>query len=84
MGEYLKKGQQVFVEGSLQTRSWDKDGQKHYMTEIKAFSVQFLGKKGDGAARTDEPPAYDQTPNETQATPTDTPQPGSSEEDLPF
>lgn len=49
MGEYLKKGQQVYVEGRLQTRSWDDDkGQKRYITEIVALSVQFLGRKGDG------------------------------------
>ena len=50
MGEYLKKGQQVYVEGKLQTRSWDDDkGAKRYITEVVAFSVQFLGTKGDKA-----------------------------------
>jgi single-strand DNA-binding protein len=48
--EYLKKGQQVFVEGKLQTRTWDKDGQKHYMTEIVVFNFQMLGRKADGSA----------------------------------
>ena len=48
--EYLKKGQQVFVEGKLQTRTWDKDGQKHYMTEIVVFNFQMLGRKADGGA----------------------------------
>lgn len=42
--QYLAKGRQAFVEGALQTRSWDgKDGQKRYTTEINAKSVQFLG-----------------------------------------
>ncbi len=43
-GQYLKKGRQVYVEGYLQTRSWeDKDGQKRYTTEVVARIVQFLG-----------------------------------------
>lgn len=48
--QYLKKGQQIFVEGKLQTRSWDKDGHKHYMTEIVVINFQMLGVKGDGAS----------------------------------
>lgn len=45
-GEYLKKGRQVYVEGRLQTRSWqDKSGNKRYTTEIIANSVQFLGSQ---------------------------------------
>ncbi len=47
--KYLRKGSQVFVEGSLATRSWeDKDGQKRYMTEIRAQNVRFLDRKGEG------------------------------------
>lgn len=43
-GKYLSKGRQCYVEGRLQTRSWeDKDGQKRYTTEIVANTVQFLG-----------------------------------------
>lgn len=44
--QYLKKGQQVLVEGRLQTRSWDKDGAKQYRTEIVADRVQFGSKTG--------------------------------------
>src|SRR5882724_756615 len=40
-GQYLKKGSPAYVEGRIQTRSWDKDGQKHYRTEIVAERVQF-------------------------------------------
>lgn len=47
---YLAKGRQVYVEGRLRTRSYDKDGVKHYATEIIADVVQFLGGKGDGGA----------------------------------
>lgn len=48
-GQYLSKGSQVYVEGKLQTRSWEKDGVKRYTTEIVASTVQFLGggKGGD-------------------------------------
>jgi len=42
--QYLGKGRQAYVEGRLQTRSWDdKEGKKHYTTEINAATVQFLG-----------------------------------------
>ena len=47
-GEYLSKGRQIYVEGSLQTRSWeDRDGNKRYSTEVKARDVVFLSG-GDG------------------------------------
>jgi single-strand DNA-binding protein len=46
-GEYLSKGRQVYVEGKLQTRSWEQDGVTRYMTEIVATDVQFLGGRDD-------------------------------------
>jgi single-strand DNA-binding protein len=50
-GQYLAKGRQVFVEGSIHTRNYDdKDGNKKYITEITARDVRFLG--GGGGART--------------------------------
>jgi single-strand DNA-binding protein len=45
-GEYLKKGAQVYIEGSLRTRSYDKNGQTHYSTEIVANEMQMLGGRG--------------------------------------
>jgi len=49
-GEYLSKGKLVYVEGRIQTRSWeDKDGNKKYTTEIVASDVQFLDKKDSGS-----------------------------------
>ncbi|MBI5893469.1 MAG: single-stranded DNA-binding protein [Deltaproteobacteria bacterium] len=43
-GEYLVKGKQVYIEGRIQTRSWDdKDGNKKYMTEVVANTMQMLG-----------------------------------------
>ena len=53
--EYLKKGQPVFVEGRIQTRSWDgPDGQKRYATEVVAENVQFLGTKS-GTSKPSDP-----------------------------
>lgn len=43
-GQYLSKGRQVYLEGKLQTRSWDdKEGNKRYTTEVQASTVQFIG-----------------------------------------
>ena len=48
-GEYLKKGSQVYVEGSLRTRKWqDKDGQDRYSTEIRGDVMQMLGRREGG------------------------------------
>lgn len=47
-GEYLKKGKQVYAEGKLQTREYEKDGQKRYATEIVASNVVFLGGREQG------------------------------------
>ena len=63
--QYLSKGRQVYVEGRLQTRSWDdKEGNKRYTTEVVAQNVTFLGGGGDRGERApspavqrDEPPA---------------------------
>ncbi len=53
-GEYLKKGSQVYIEGSLRTRKYDKDGQTHYSTEIRGEVMQMLGRReGGGAPRED-------------------------------
>jgi single-strand DNA-binding protein len=52
-GQYLAKGRQVFIEGSIRNRSYDdKDGNKRYITEINAQRVQFLGGRGgEGGGR---------------------------------
>lgn len=49
--QYLKKGNSVFVEGRLQTRSWEKDGHKQYRTEVVADRVQFGPRSGGGGGR---------------------------------
>ena len=60
---HVKKGSQVFIEGRLKTRSWEKDGQKFYKTEVEASKVEFspLGKKeeplkADRSYHSDKPP----------------------------
>ena len=59
--EYLKKGRPVFVEGRIQTRSWDgPDGNKRYSTEVVADNVQFLGSKpGSGKGEGSDVPTMD-------------------------
>src|SRR3954454_5443160 len=71
--EYLKKGSQVYIEGSLRTRKWqDKEGQERYTTEIVADRMQMLGSRsgmgdrggmGDSAPR--EPAIADESPRGT-------------------
>ena len=48
-GQYLRKGSQVYIEGSIRTRKWqDKDGQDRYTTEIRADEMKMLGSRQDG------------------------------------
>src|SRR5207253_9872021 len=50
-GEYLRKGSQVYIEGSLRTRKWqDKQGNERYSTEIIGNDLQMLGSRGGGGA----------------------------------
>jgi single-strand DNA-binding protein len=50
VAEYVKKGSQIYVEGSLRTRSWEQDGVKRYATEIIADQMQMLGGRSEGRA----------------------------------
>ena len=55
-GQYLKKGSQVYIEGSIRTRKYtDKDGVEKYATEIRGDRMQMLGSKSGGSADMDEP-----------------------------
>jgi single-strand DNA-binding protein len=86
-GEFLKKGSKIYLEGSLRTRSYDKDGQKHYTTEIVASEMQMLDGKGDNNSHGfDEPAdasAARQQPKHAQAAqPVVTP--ADFEDDIPF
>ena len=61
--EYLKKGSPVCIEGRLSTRSYDKDGDKRYVTEVVARRLQLVGKKDpDGEPPATEAPADEPTP----------------------
>jgi single-strand DNA-binding protein len=73
-GEYLSKGRQVYIEGRLQTRDWEKDGQKHYTTEIVASDVVFLGSRGEASGGDDI--VYDE-PGQAK-------NPGGGDDDIPF
>jgi single-strand DNA-binding protein len=91
-GQHLSKGRQVYVEGRLQTRSWDDktSGQKKYSTEIVASTVQFLGSAGEGTGvRTNNTaPGRPQGTEDTQSRPDDSnfvPEPAfDSDEEIPF
>lgn len=54
--KYLAKGRKVYVEGKLQTSSYDKEGQKHYSTDIIAQTVQFLTPANSGGGSRDAAP----------------------------
>lgn len=55
-GQYLRKGSQIYVEGSIRTRKWqDQSGQERYSTEIRVDQMQMLGGKQDSAAPSPAP-----------------------------
>ena len=87
-GEYLKKGSQAYIEGSLRTRKWqDKEGRDRYTTEIIVSEMQMLGGRGGGgstASYDDEPAAAQPAGGRAKAKrPADT---GSDnlDDDIPF
>lgn len=87
--KYLTKGNGVYVEGRLQTRSWEKDGQKQYRTEIVADRVQFGPKNGSAggsdAATGNSAPANASQKDESKAPATpDYPEEEINPEDIPF
>jgi len=63
-GEYLKKGSQVYIEGKLQTRKWEKDGVTRYTTEIIVNEMNMLGGKSTGGGSFE---VMDQAPSSPQA-----------------
>ena len=78
-GKYLSKGRQVYVEGKLQSRSYDdKDGVKRYITEIIAQDVQFLGGNRDSSdAGRSGGGAYQREPDGGRG-------PAGGDDDIPF
>jgi len=81
-GEYLKKGRQVYIDGRMATRTWEKDGQKHYITEVIAREVQFLGSAGNGQDRNRDPNDYPEASGGQAAPPTGGSDAG--QDDIPF
>lgn len=71
-GQYLAKGKQVYIEGRLEYGSYEKDGVKHYTTDIIAFTMKMLGGQGqDNRVQEPEPPFGP-------------PEGGVPEDDIPF
>ena len=54
--KYVHKGAQIYIEGRLRSREWERDGQKHYATEIVADELKLLGRRQEGAPM--QQPAY--------------------------
>lgn len=50
--KYVRKGSQIYIEGRLRSREWERDGQKHYATEIVADELKLLGRRQEGAQPT--------------------------------
>ncbi|MEM7195750.1 MAG: single-stranded DNA-binding protein, partial [Pseudomonadota bacterium] len=62
VGEYLKKGSQIYVEGRLQTRKWqDQSGQDRYTTEVVASEMQMLGSRNSGGMGAGMDDGFDQS-----------------------
>lgn len=80
-GKYLHKGKQVYIEGKIQTRSYeDRDGNKRYMTEVVADQMQMLGSKSDDSpGRTRQGNDYDQRRESEVEEP-----PFNPDDDIPF
>ena len=80
LNEYLRKGKQIYVEGSLQTRQYeDKDNITRYITEVRAQQVKMLGRPGDRVDFDKEPPQESGGPEESKVE-----EPKVEENDLPF
>ncbi|QDX82282.1 single-stranded DNA-binding protein [Denitratisoma sp. DHT3] len=87
-GQYLKKGSQVYVEGSLRTRKWqDQSGQERYTTEIRADAMQMLGRR-EGMGGGDQEPRSSAPRSAPPSRPAPAPAPsgglGDFEDDIPF
>lgn len=84
-GKYLKKGSKVYVEGSLRTRQWEKDGIKRYTTEIRVAEMQMLdGKPGGSAPMDGGSPAGSSRPARSSAAPSPAAEQPFEDDDIPF
>jgi len=86
MGEYLKKGSQVYIEGKLQTRKWqDQNGQDRWTTEVVANEMQMLGARGgDAGNRPQQGGGFRSNPPSQQAEPKSQADSGFADDDIPF
>jgi len=85
--EYLHKGSQVYVEGRLQTRNWEKEGVKQYTTEIVISDIQMLDGKPSGQAYNEGAPhnyERQQSSQPSYSTPPSIPLLENEKDDLPF
>jgi len=83
--DYLRKGRQIYVEGRIETRSWDdKDGQKRYMTEIIADRIQLLGSPGGDRDRSLAGARASRPAEDTYGAPEPDAPMGQEDDDVPF
>ncbi len=83
-GQYLSKGRQVYVEGSIRSRQYDdKDGNKRYITEIVARDVRFLGG-GGGGGRSVSDQGFSAPMGEDAGGPGGPGSPAGTDDDIPF
>jgi single-strand DNA-binding protein len=78
-GEYLKKGSKVYIEGQLQTRKWEQDGQTRYTTEVIGRDMQFLDSRGNSSASSS---SYEDTNQDMGSQ--SMPDSGITDDDIPF
>jgi len=85
-GEYLRKGSQVYIEGSLRTRKWqDKQGQDRYTTEIVARDMQMLGgRPGSGGGSGYQENRSERTGNQERPAAPSAPPDEEFDDDIPF
>ena len=82
VSQYLKKGSSVYVEGRMQTRSWEQNGEKKYRTEVVADSVQFGPRSsGGGSSRRADTPDEEPAPASSGI---DYPKDDINPDDIPF
>ncbi len=82
--KYLTKGASTYVEGSLRTNSWEKDGVKHYRTEIIADRVQFGPRAGGAPMGESAPKADAEKPQDVGGSAPEYPEEEINPEDIPF
>lgn len=89
--KYVRKGSQLYIEGKIRSREWERDGQKHYATEIVADELKLLGRRPEGTQPTQtvgvqggyQQPVYQQPVSQPMPQPVTIP-PMEDPDDLPF